>query len=161
MKPVLAPQLLGHLTLGLMLGRQAGYGVTDIDPFWHPKGRTMFDVGRVAQRDGEAIERRIAPVLANLLLASAGGCTDLCRARTLAHAPKMRQKRASSVQCELVGCLCCRAARAGQPAPDQRGALHLLVPARTMAQVVRRNAAFLHRGCVLVFKACQCWLRLH
>ena len=69
-----------------VLGRQAGYGMTDIDPFWHPspKGRTMFDVGRVAQTDGEAIQRRIAPVLATLLLASAGACTDLCRARSLA-----------------------------------------------------------------------------
>lgn len=69
-----------------MLGRQAGYGMTDIDPFWHPspKGRAMFDVGRVAQTDGEAIERRIAPVLANLLLACADACADLCQARTLA-----------------------------------------------------------------------------
>ena len=60
--------------------------MTDIDPLWHPspRGRAMFDVGRVAQADGEAIQRRIAPVLANLLLASARACTGLCQVRTLA-----------------------------------------------------------------------------
>lgn len=63
--------------------RQAGFGMTDIDPFWHPspQGRTMFDVGRVAQQDGEAIAGRIAPVMANLLLAITGACTGLCEAR--------------------------------------------------------------------------------
>ncbi|KAK9836092.1 hypothetical protein WJX81_000611 [Elliptochloris bilobata] len=42
---------------------QAGYGMTDIDPFWHPSpmGRTMFDVGRVAQQDGQPVTGRIAP----------------------------------------------------------------------------------------------------
>lgn len=67
-------------------GHQAGYGMTDIDPLWHPspRGRAMFDVGRVAQADGEAIQRRIAPVLANLLLACAGACTGLCQVRTVA-----------------------------------------------------------------------------
>ena len=67
-------------------GWQAGFGMTDIDPLWHPspRGRAMFDVGSVAQADGEAIQRRIAPVLANLLLASAGMCTGLCQVRTLA-----------------------------------------------------------------------------
>ena len=79
--------------------RQVGFGMTDIDPFWHPspQGRTMFDVGRVAQQDGEAIAERIAPVMANLLLAATGACTGLCEARAPGFACICSQNKACTI----------------------------------------------------------------
>ncbi|KAK9803733.1 hypothetical protein WJX73_008989 [Symbiochloris irregularis] len=54
-----------------------GYGMTDIDPLWHPDGqpqRTMFDVGKISQTDHEDIRIRVAVVLRTHLLMAAGVC---------------------------------------------------------------------------------------
>ena len=48
--------------------------MTAPDPLWHPRGLTMFDVGRIAQRDDEPIQPKVAHVMGNLLQAAAGGC---------------------------------------------------------------------------------------
>ncbi len=57
--------------------------MTAPDPLWHPRGLTMFDVGRIAQRDDEPIQPKVAHVMGNLLQASAGGCLKgACRVST-------------------------------------------------------------------------------
>lgn len=57
--------------------------MTAPDPLWHPRGLTMFDVGRIAQRDDEPIQPKVALVMGNLLQAAAGGCLKgACRVRT-------------------------------------------------------------------------------
>jgi hypothetical protein len=59
---------------------QAGYGMTDPDPLWHPRGLSMFDVGRLSQMDNQEVVPRVAKVLGNHLMAAAGGCrTGLCK----------------------------------------------------------------------------------
>jgi hypothetical protein len=56
--------------------------MTAPDPLWHPRNLTMFDVGRIAQRDDEDINPRIAHVMGNMLQAAAGGCHNgFCRVR--------------------------------------------------------------------------------
>ena len=56
--------------------------MTAPDPLWHPRGLTMFDVGRIAQRDDEPIQPKIAHVMGNLIQAAAGGCLKgACRVR--------------------------------------------------------------------------------
>lgn len=60
--------------------------MTAPDPLWHPRGLTMFDVGRIAQRDDEPIQPKIAHVMGNLIQAAAGGCLKgackVCPCRT-------------------------------------------------------------------------------
>lgn len=58
--------------------------MTDINPVWHPHGRTMFDVGRVSQLDAQTINDRLALFMGTLLQAAAGTCTRaLCQACAL------------------------------------------------------------------------------
>ena len=59
---------------------QAGFGMTAPDPRWHPRGMTMFDVGRLQQLDHEDIQPKVAHVIGNMLQAIAGGCqTGFCK----------------------------------------------------------------------------------
>lgn len=54
--------------------------MTDPDPSWHPEGLHRFDLGGIAQDDGEEIVPRVARLMGNALLAAAGGCaSDPCR----------------------------------------------------------------------------------
>ena len=56
--------------------------MTDINPGWHPQGRSMFDVGRVSQMDAQTINDRLALFMGTLLQAAAGTCTrPLCKVR--------------------------------------------------------------------------------
>ncbi|KAK9803696.1 hypothetical protein WJX73_002056 [Symbiochloris irregularis] len=59
---------------------EAGYGMTDIDPLWHPDNRTMFDVGKIGQNENDDIRIRTAVVLRTHLLMAAGVCSqDTCQ----------------------------------------------------------------------------------
>ena len=60
---------------------QAGFGITDLDPMWHPRPeRAMFDVGRASQLDGETSNARLASFMATLLQAAAGVCSGgICK----------------------------------------------------------------------------------
>jgi hypothetical protein len=54
--------------------------MTDPDPLWHPRGLSMFDVGRLSQMDDQEVVPRVAKVLGNHLMAAAGGChKGLCQ----------------------------------------------------------------------------------
>lgn len=48
--------------------------MTAPDTMWHPRNKTMFDVGRLQQLDHEDIAPKIAHVMGNQLQALAGGC---------------------------------------------------------------------------------------
>lgn len=59
---------------------EAGFGMTSIDPFWHPRKQNMFDVGRIAQGEDDNIRKRLAVVLRTHLQKAAGLClSDACQ----------------------------------------------------------------------------------
>lgn len=54
--------------------------MTTLSPGWHHQGLHMFDVGDVAQGDGDEITDRVAKPMGNLLQAAAGFCqTGTCK----------------------------------------------------------------------------------
>ena len=65
---------------------QAGFGMTSIDPFWHPRKQNMFDVGRIAQGEDDNIRKRLAVVLRTHLQKAAGLClSDACQVQHVCH----------------------------------------------------------------------------
>ena len=55
-----------------------GFGITDLDPLWHPQGLTMFDPSPPPLNPDDFIVQKAAHVLGNLLRAAAGTCVGLC-----------------------------------------------------------------------------------
>ena len=60
---------------------QAGYGMVNPDPLWHPQGLTMFDTCPRGLHADTDILPKAAHTLGNLLSAAAGTCGGLCQVR--------------------------------------------------------------------------------
>jgi hypothetical protein len=58
---------------------QAGLGVTNPDPHWHPRNLSMFDPCPPGPHPDDDILPKAAHTLGNLLAAAAGTCQDLCK----------------------------------------------------------------------------------
>ncbi|BDA47330.1 hypothetical protein COCOBI_10-1760 [Coccomyxa sp. Obi] len=57
----------------------AGYGMTNPDPLWHPRNLTMFDPSPPGPQPDDDILPKAAHTLGNLLSAAAGTCHGLCK----------------------------------------------------------------------------------
>lgn len=67
--------------------------MTAPDPRWHPRGMTMFDVGRAQQLDHEDIQPKVAHVIGNMLQAVAGGCqTGFCKVSSCGEPRRMQDQ---------------------------------------------------------------------
>lgn len=58
---------------------QAGYGMTNPDPLWHPRNLSMFDPCPAGPQPDDDILPKAANTLGNLLSAAAGTCHGLCK----------------------------------------------------------------------------------
>ena len=61
---------------------QAGFGMTNPDPLYHPRNLTMFDPSPPGPQPDDDILRKAAHTLGNLLAAAAGICHGLCKVQT-------------------------------------------------------------------------------
>ena len=61
---------------------QAGVGLTDPDPLYHPEGLTMFDPVPSPYSPDDYIVQKAAHTLGNFLRSAAGLCTGLCQVNT-------------------------------------------------------------------------------
>ena len=118
---LLSRSLLQVLNTALVL--QAGFGMTDLDPLWHPRpGRSMFDIGRISQLDGETIKDRLATFMGTLLQAAAGVCSyGICKVllalavTVLAAGACSAGLLTSCMRCMCTVCSACPALRQCEP----------------------------------------------
>lgn len=58
---------------------QAGFGMTNPDPLYHPRNLTMFDPSPSGPQPDDDILPKAAHTLGNMLAAAAGICHGICK----------------------------------------------------------------------------------